>query len=505
MLKKHVKWDITGECNLRCAHCLTGDKYRKNNNSTKKELSHDKRLAVVDKLKKAGVHLINLLGGEPLVLGENLFDLCKYCTETGIRITLNTNGILLTEEVAGKLFDSGCLGLTVSIEGPNSIIHDAVRGKGTFYKTVSNLKRLAEQDFFNHNVSLTINTVLNKHNMNHIDEMLELCLSLKAHKWILLPLVITGFASDNKDDLFLDMNDKFSVGEKLAAVIKQESKTYHGLEVDLQFSYPPLRKLVEQKTGLHYPRTQHCCMAGTTLGFVDPYGALFPCDRIAGDFLGIEINGLSVKPMSLLEHDFEEIWNQPFYSELYKFVSSDKAFRNYDPCNRCEYLECGLCIPCPLYGLRHERITYDFCLKAEKELGRAALCLDEGEPKSLFRYSGQFESFKRKKLQSTFLVDKDELRSLILKKPAWVRENIQEEAAELYNARSDKFFQLNFLGKEIWGKIGNGDSVDKTIEQIVQLVPDEDKERIYDTSLVLINELINMELAQQVDYKSVEK
>jgi hypothetical protein len=292
------------------------------------------------------------------------------------------------------------------------------------------------------------------------------------------------------------MEDRISVGERLAAVLNQKSKTYHGMEVDLQFSYPPLRKLVEHRTGLSYPRTQHCCMAGTTLGFVDPYGALFPCDRIAGDFFGIEINGFSAKPMSLLEYDFKEIWNQPFYKELFKFVSSNNAFRNYDPCYRCEYLEKGLCIPCPLYGIWYERIVYDFCIQAEKELGSVALCLDEDEQKSLFRYSGQFESLKREKVQSTSPVNKRRLESLIVRKPAWVRENVQIEAAELYNDSSDMFFHLNFLGKEIWCRIGTNSKVDEILGQIVQLVPDESKERIYNSGLVLINELLNKELIE---------
>lgn len=493
MLKKHFKWDITGKCNLRCKHCLTGDNYK---TSARKELTHEQRLVVVDKLKSGGVHLINLLGGEPLILGEDLLSLARYCNETGMRMTLNTNGTLLTEEMARRLFDSGCKGLTVSIDGPNPATHDAVRGKGTFARTISNLRRLAELDFFDHKVSLTINTVLTKHNMYYIDEMLSLCLSLRAHKWILLPLVITGFAYDNKDELFVDTEDRVFVGERLAAVFGRNSKTYHGMEVDLQFSYAPLRKLVKHKTVLQYPQAQHCCMAGTTLGFIDPYGVLFPCDRIAGDFFGVEINGLSAKPMSLLDHDFEEIWNQPFYNELFKFVSSNEAFRNYDPCYRCEYLKRGLCIPCPLYGLWYEKIVYNFCLKAEKELGSKALCLDEDEQKNLFRYSGQFESLKREKVQSTNPINKGVLVSLNLRKPSWVRENVQPEAAELYNTKSDTFFHFNFLGKEIWSRIDTITNVNEILRQIVRLVPDQSKDRIYDSGLVLINELLNKELVE---------
>lgn len=496
MLKKHVKWDITGKCNLRCKHCLTGDKYNGNKVSGKKELTNEQRFIVVDRLKRSNVHLINLLGGEPLMLGEDLFSLTRYCKEIGMRLTLNTNGTLLTEEVARILFDAGCEGVTVSIDGPTPAIHDAVRGEGTFDMIISNLRRLVERDFFGHKVSLTVNTVLNKHNMHHIDEMLDLCLSLKAHKWILLPLVLTGFASDNKNELVLRMEDRIFVGERMATVLNKNSKIYHGMEVDLQFSYAPLRKLVEHRTGLTYPPTQHCCMAGTTLGFVDPYGALFPCDRIAGDFSGVEINGLSAKPMSLLDHDFKDIWNQPFYNELFKFVSSNNAFRNYDPCYRCEYLKHGLCIPCPLYGVWYEKIVYDFCLKAEEELGSSALCLDEDEQKSMFRYSGQFESFKKEKVQSTRHVDKSRLTMLNLRKPVWVRENIQPECVELYNTRSDTFFHLNFLGKEIWSRIGTSVSVDEILRQIVDMVPDKSNDRIYDSGLVLINELLNKELIQ---------
>jgi MoaA/NifB/PqqE/SkfB family radical SAM enzyme len=104
MLKKHFKWDITGRCNLKCKHCLTGDKYK---TFTKKELTHEQRLVVIDNLKSGGVHLINLLEGEPLILGEDLLNLTRYCNKINMRLTLNTNGTLLTEEMARNLFDSG--------------------------------------------------------------------------------------------------------------------------------------------------------------------------------------------------------------------------------------------------------------------------------------------------------------------------------------------------------------------------------------------------------------
>jgi MoaA/NifB/PqqE/SkfB family radical SAM enzyme len=497
VLRKHIKWDITGRCNLRCKHCLTGNKYKASFSAReKRELDENERRQVVDSLKKGGVHLINLLGGEPLVLDDGLFDLMKYSHDSGLRMTLNTNGTLLTGPVARKLFESGCRGLTVSIDGPDAQSHDAVRGKGTFQRIITNINHLIENDFFGYPVSFTINTVLNRHNMGSLEEMLNLCLSLKAHKWIILPLVVTGFASDNKNELILDMYDRIRTGSRLATILKQTEKNYHGLQIDLQFTYPPLRKLIIRRTGFDIPRTQHCCMAGTTLGFVDPYGILFPCDRIAHEFLETEINGFSAMPMSLLDHDFDEIWNQPYYHELFRFVSSAETFRNYDPCYRCEYLQTGLCIPCPLYGRRYEKVTYDFCLRAEKELGREALCLDADERKSLYRYSGQFESLSREKIPGSGEIHHAALLSLNLVKTPWVRENIQPEGAELYHTGNDTFYHLNYLGKEIWNSIDEILTVDQVLNHIVNQVPGTERMRVFNSGLLLINTLLEKNLLE---------
>lgn len=501
MLKKHVKWDVTGKCNLRCTHCLTGDSYNNcKRNKAPKELSLKEKLMVADRLKEGGVHLVNLLGGEPLVLGKQLFELSKHCHEIGLRLTLNTNGTLLTEKVAEKLIESGCRGLTISIDGPDARLHDKIRGTGNYNRTIRNLKKLSELNWFDEKVSLTINTVLTKHNMERIGEMLGVCLSLKAHKWILLPLVVTGFAKKNKNSLTLKTQDRIMVGEKMAQILRSKSNKYNGLEIDLQFSYAPLRKLVEKNTGFKLPHEQHCCMAGTTLGFIDPYGNLYSCDRIAREFPDVIINGFETRPMSLLHHTFDEIWNQPFNNELFQYVSSNEAYKNYNPCNRCEYLEKGLCIPCPLYGTRHEEILYDFCLKAERELGEQALRLTEDDRQALFRYSGQYDALQRKKVKPGKVGDKKRIVLMNIKKPVWVRESVQDRGAELYNAKKDIFFQMNYLGKEIWSRVNrDGTSVDEILNSVANLVQDkEEKKRIYNKGYEFVTALLEKELVEFV-------
>jgi len=488
MLRKHLKWDITGNCNLRCKHCLTGDKYRENDRT----LSREERGIIVDRLKEGGVRLVNLLGGEPLLLGDDLLDLARRSTAAGVTLTLNTNGTLLKEGFTRKLIEAGCRGFTVSLDGPAPEVHDEIRGKGTFQRTVANLMRLKEVNYFGYRVSLTINTVLTRLNMASVDRMLDLVLTLGAQKWILLPLVVTGYAADHEAELSLDGNEKIVIGEILAERLRHFSGPFPELEVDLQFSYPPLRKLVESQTGLSYRDSQHCCMAGTTLGFLDPLGNLYGCDRLAtAEYADIRINGTECRPRSLLEHTFSEIWHHPFYNELFAFVSSDQAYRHYYPCNRCEFLQCGFCIPCPLFGLKYSKITYDFCLRAERELGPRALQLEGEIRKGDFRYSGQFPTLGLvSQVGHPGEIDVHRLTRQ-MKKSEWVRENIQWHGAELYDARQDKFFRLNFLGKEIWCQVG----ADRTISQILEhtggLLPEGEREAFRQYGLALMAEMVN--------------
>lgn len=88
---------ITNKCNYRCTHCF--GKFSK----TKKELDFEEACKVIDNIaqyfSKQGIThgRINLAGGEPL-LCPFLDDLIKYIYDCGIKVSIITNGSLLTKE-----------------------------------------------------------------------------------------------------------------------------------------------------------------------------------------------------------------------------------------------------------------------------------------------------------------------------------------------------------------------------------------------------------------------
>lgn len=85
-----VIWNLLRRCNLTCKHC-----YATSADSVfRDELDTPAALQVIDDLHDAGVRVLILSGGEPL-LREDLFQLSTYARDKGFFLALSTNGTLI--------------------------------------------------------------------------------------------------------------------------------------------------------------------------------------------------------------------------------------------------------------------------------------------------------------------------------------------------------------------------------------------------------------------------
>ena len=109
-----LKWDITGKCNLKCKHCLAGDRFRAS--PTRRELTNAQRLSIVDEIPESAVRHMNILGGEPTLLGEGFLSVISHCAEKGIKTTFNTNGLTLKQPFIKRVIQAGAAGVIVSID-----------------------------------------------------------------------------------------------------------------------------------------------------------------------------------------------------------------------------------------------------------------------------------------------------------------------------------------------------------------------------------------------------
>ena len=332
----NVKWDITYKCNLNCAHCVNGNLLGKIENEL--DTVQDKK--VIEKLKKAGVTYVHILGGEPTARADFL-EITKKFEEEELEFGFNTNGLKLAnlkyleEIVKNKALKN----IVCSLEGPNAEINDEIRGKRVFDVTTENIRKLVatKQEIGRMDLKLTINTVVSKSNIDFIIDMIYFCREIGVNEIVLLQFIPEGNGKN--------LNVVPSVEEQLN-LIKNIAKCYKELkdeiEITPKFAFPLTYKYAEKVLKEEFPQTYNMCGAGENYFYINNCGELYPCDRYKTrvEFLHEK------REISLLNDKFWKIVNLKGFEEIFEFCADLENYKEDVPCNRCEFL--GLkCFPCP--------------------------------------------------------------------------------------------------------------------------------------------------------------
>ena len=123
-----VVWNCTRTCNLSCRHCYSnsdGKRY-------KGEMTTDEALAFIGQLAEFKTPVLLISGGEPL-LRPDLEQLTAHAIGLGIRVTISTNGTLLTPEKSAFLKWLGVGYIGVSLDGISDV-NDSFRGQKGAYE-----------------------------------------------------------------------------------------------------------------------------------------------------------------------------------------------------------------------------------------------------------------------------------------------------------------------------------------------------------------------------------
>lgn len=121
---------ITSRCNLSCSGCYMQQRQQQPG----PELSPDELKSVVAQAEELGISVISFIGGEPLLRKTEIIALARSFPQ--ILFTLNTNGLLIDEEMASDI--AGCANLVpfLSIEGFRTET-DKRRGRGMYDRLLS--------------------------------------------------------------------------------------------------------------------------------------------------------------------------------------------------------------------------------------------------------------------------------------------------------------------------------------------------------------------------------
>lgn len=180
-----VVWNITRQCNLRCLHCYSDS----DSKTYPGELSFQQCQGVLDDLAGFGVPGVLLSGGEPLI-HPRFFDIAGYARQKGLRVTLSTNGTLITREIAQKLKDLELAYVGISLDGIGKT-HDHFRGReGAFDRTVAafrNCKAVGQK--------VGLRLTLSRNTMDDLDGILDFIEAEEIDRVCFYHLVYSGRGS----------------------------------------------------------------------------------------------------------------------------------------------------------------------------------------------------------------------------------------------------------------------------------------------------------------------
>jgi uncharacterized protein len=148
----------TLQCNFACDYCFQGDHGDYNKFAAKMSPDTASKVAgwIEDRLDETGAKgfVLTFFGGEPLLnlpvmyaLAERAYEACQQRGVT-LRISIITNGLLLTPEVVDRLLPFGLKGIKITLDGDRET-HNRMRplrgGQGTFDRIIENVRRVADK------------------------------------------------------------------------------------------------------------------------------------------------------------------------------------------------------------------------------------------------------------------------------------------------------------------------------------------------------------------------
>lgn len=157
--------DLTYRCNNTCRHCWLW--LPEQSPEREKELSFDEIRRIADEARAMGCRQWNISGGEPM-LRPDFVEIFDYLTARAVTYGLNTNGTLITPEIARKLKRKG--DKMVALYGATAAVYDHVtRHPGGFKMAMRGMAYLKEAG-----ARFTVQLIPMRDNWHEWDAMLAL-------------------------------------------------------------------------------------------------------------------------------------------------------------------------------------------------------------------------------------------------------------------------------------------------------------------------------------------
>jgi PqqA peptide cyclase len=291
--------ELTHRCPLRCPYCSNPLALDPRDD----ELDTQTWARVFKEAAGLGVLQVHLSGGEPGAR-RDLVDIAAAAHDAGLYTNLITSAVGITAETLRKLAETGLDHVQISIQDSAPGSADHIAGyDGAFAR-----KRALAAEVVRLQIPLTVNAVMHRANIDHLDDMVALALSLGASRVEIAHAQYYGWALKNRAALMPTAEQV----QRAAAAVEALRKKHHGQIV------------IDAVVPDYHARLPKPCVGGwgrRSLN-VTPRGRVLPC-HAAESIPGLEF-------WSVREHTLADIWaNSPAFN----------AFRGTawmkEPCASC--------------------------------------------------------------------------------------------------------------------------------------------------------------------------
>jgi SynChlorMet cassette radical SAM/SPASM protein ScmF len=139
----HLYFYLTEGCNLACRHCWIAPTFQAGG-KTYPSLDVDLFRSIISQAKTLGLGGVKLTGGEPL-LHPRIGELIEIVKAENLRLTIETNGVLCTPELARLIASCKNAFVSVSLDGADSETHEWMRGvEGCFSQALRGIRNFVD-------------------------------------------------------------------------------------------------------------------------------------------------------------------------------------------------------------------------------------------------------------------------------------------------------------------------------------------------------------------------
>ena len=182
---------ITMRCNFRCQSCSIWQKPHDD------ELNEDSWKEIISKLPDTlkPNTFVEINGGEPLARKDLTFFLIKELKKRFKKVTLNSNGLLINEEILEELGEAGLDTIKISFYSLKKEKHNSLRGHPLAFEHAKKAIDL----IFKSNINLEVGLLVTSENIKDAPALIEYLQKLQNVSIILQPLDEIIESKESKD------------------------------------------------------------------------------------------------------------------------------------------------------------------------------------------------------------------------------------------------------------------------------------------------------------------